>query len=103
MTIVDPLSNPLSLPEPICAFVHTQKFSFVDRINWNRKGVRFCLGNRIRDARTRWQCWYGTMSKENFNVLDMSWTLSWTLSWTCPVQVSRPNIPLYSVIIKDSN
>src|SRR6185437_1675792 len=45
------------------------------------------------------QCWYGTMSKENFNVLDMSWTLS----WTCPVQVSRPNIPLYSVIIKDSN
>ena len=26
-----------------------------------------------------------------------------TLSRTCPVQVSRPNIPLYSVIIKDSN
>ena len=48
---------------------------------------------------TRMQCWYGTMSKENFNVLDMSWTLS----RTCPVQVSRPNIPLYSVIIKDSN
>ena len=45
------------------------------------------------------QCWYGTMSKENFNVLDMSWTLS----RTCPVQVSHPNIPLYSVIIKDSN
>src|SRR2546429_338571 len=35
------------------------------------------------------QYWYGTMSKENFNVLDMS--------WTCPIQVSRPNIPLYSI------
>ena len=31
------------------------------------------------------QCWYGTMSKENFNVLDMSWTLS----RTCPVQRSK--------------
>ena len=25
------------------------------------------------------------------------------MSWTCPVQVSRPNILLYSVITKDSN
>src|SRR5437868_2872579 len=33
------------------------------------------------------QCWYGTMSKENFNVLNMSWTLS----QTCPVQVSYSN------------
>src|SRR5437763_14660459 len=55
--------------------------------------------NTSASATTFSQCWYGTMFKENFNVLDMSWTLS----WTCPVQVSRPNIPLYSVIIKDSN
>ena len=29
--------------------------------------------------------------------------ISWTLFWTCPIQVSYPNIPLYFVIIKDSN
>ena len=30
-------------------------------------------------------------------------SMSWTCPGHCPVQVSRPNIPLYSVIIKDSN
>ena len=30
-------------------------------------------------------------------------SMSWTCPEHCPVQVSCPNIPLYSVIIKDSN
>src|SRR5437764_15041042 len=81
-------------------FFHVQNMSRKNFWNFScSEFVQFICPDFVQIFCMSVQCWYGTMSKENFNVLYMSWTLS----RTCPVQVSHPNIPLYSVIIKDSN